>query len=85
MMMLLAAAMLAQAPAVAQPAQTAAKKKPAQVCEMVEVIGSRRPLKVCHDKDAPAQADAAVNDAMPNPGMFHQVPVTGTPASVGPH
>jgi hypothetical protein len=86
MIMFVAAAMLAQAPTAPASVQAVAKKKPAQVCETVEVTGSRRTLRVCHDKDAPQQIDPAVADAMPNPGMFHQVPATSNQPSVGrPH
>jgi hypothetical protein len=39
-------------PAVAQP--VAQKAKPAQVCEYIEVTGSRSKRRVCHDVDGSA-------------------------------
>jgi len=56
-LMFLAAMMMAQAPAGAAPqpataAQPAAKKqKPKQVCEYIEVTGSRSKRRVCRDAD----------------------------------
>jgi hypothetical protein len=56
-MVFLAAMMMAQAPAAAQPspaqpqtqAPTAKKQKPQQVCEYIEVTGSRSKRRVCRD------------------------------------
>lgn len=52
-LMFVAAIMMAQAPAAAQPAtaqpQAAKKQKPAQVCELIEVTGSRSKRRVCRD------------------------------------
>jgi len=56
-MMFLAAMMMAQAPATAQPQPAApalqppaAKKaKPKQICEYMEITGSRSPRRVCRD------------------------------------
>ena len=54
-LMVLAAMMMAQAPAEAAPqpaaaAQPAAKKqKPKQICEYIELTGSRSKRRVCHD------------------------------------
>jgi hypothetical protein len=55
-MMLLAAMMMAQAPSQspAQPApakQAAKKEKPKQICELIEVTGSRSKRRVCRDED----------------------------------
>jgi hypothetical protein len=54
-LMFLAAMMMAQAPADAQPAPAQApmtkKQKPKQVCEMIEVTGSRSKRRVCRDAD----------------------------------
>jgi hypothetical protein len=56
-LMFLAAMMMAQAPAGAAPqpataAQPAAKKqKPKQVCEYIELTGSRSKRRVCRDDD----------------------------------
>jgi len=55
--MFLAAMMMAQAPAeaapqAAAPAQPAAKKqKPKQICEYIELTGSRSKRRVCRDDD----------------------------------
>jgi hypothetical protein len=61
-MIFLAAMMMAQASAAApQPApvqQQAAKAKPAQICEYIEVTGSRSKRRVCHDAGAAADLNA---------------------------
>lgn len=65
-LMFLVAMMMAQEPAAAQPQpvaaqQPAAKKaKPKQVCEYMELTGSRSPRRVCHDVSG---------DAEPQPGI----------------
>ena len=58
-LMILAAMFMAQAPAAAEPAiavaapaaaaPAAKKQKPAQVCEYIEVTGSRSKRRVCRD------------------------------------
>lgn len=57
-LMFLAAMMMAQAPAAAQPAPAqppAVKKhKPTQVCEDIEITGSRAKRHICHDADVDA-------------------------------
>ena len=57
-LMILAAMMMAQAPAQAQLPQPATaqqpavkKKKPKQICEEMEITGSRSPRRVCRDAD----------------------------------
>ena len=54
-LMILAAMMMAQAPAAAQPVAPAApaakKAKPPQVCEYIEITGSRSKRRVCRDAD----------------------------------
>ena len=60
-MLLLAAMMMGQAPAAAQPApvqQQAAKAKPQQICEYIEVTGSRSKRRVCHDAGSNADLSA---------------------------
>jgi hypothetical protein len=48
--LVVAAMMLAQAPAAAKPDQpVTVKAKPKQICEMVEVTGSRSKRRVCRD------------------------------------
>jgi hypothetical protein len=57
-MFFLAAMMMGQATAAAPQAapvqQAAPKAKPAQVCEYIEVTGSRSKRRVCHDVDGSA-------------------------------
>jgi hypothetical protein len=51
-LMFVAAMMMAQAPAAVQPApapQTAKKQKAPQVCEYIELTGSRSKRRVCRD------------------------------------
>ena len=51
-MLFLVAMMMAQAPAAVQPEQPVTiKKKPRQVCEMIEVTGSRARKRVCRDEN----------------------------------
>ena len=51
-MLFLAAMMMAQVPAAVQPEQPVTiKKKPRQVCEMIEVTGSRARKRVCRDEN----------------------------------
>jgi hypothetical protein len=55
-MLIVAAMMMAQAPAAVQPEQpVTVKKKPKQVCELMEVTGSRSKKRVC--RDASGQLD----------------------------
>jgi hypothetical protein len=79
-----AAMMLVQAPVVQpQPAQPkAAKVKPAQVCEYIEVTGSRSKRRVCHDADANADLSAyGVSGSLYGKG--HSVPQNGGPVGTG--
>jgi hypothetical protein len=66
--LLLAAMMMGQAPAAAQPAASPApvakKQKPQQVCEMMEITGSRGRERVCHDVGTAANlAQFGVSDS----------------------
>ena len=79
-MMFVAAMMMAQA--AAQPAPIIVNKKKDQVCEYVDVSGSRMRQKVCHDRGSSAagpDAEAAASNA----GMFHAPPPTAAPGGVG--
>ena len=83
-MIFVAAVMLAQA--AAQPAPIVVNKKKEQVCEYVDVSGSRMRQRVCHDRGAaPANHDAEA--ATGNAGMFHAAPPAPAPPSFGesPH
>jgi hypothetical protein len=52
-LMIVAALMMAQVSALAQPAPApqAKKAKPAQICEYIEVTGSRSKRRVCRDAE----------------------------------
>ena len=90
-MMFLAAMMMSQAPAAAQPVQSvqtvqpakpaAAKAKPKQVCENLEITGSRAKRRVCRDADGnldlgPGVSNSAFGKAKIEP--------QGTPSTGGP-
>ena len=79
-MIFLAAMMMGQAPAAApQPApvqqQAAQKAKPAQICEYIEVTGSRSKRRVCHDVNGSADFSRA--------GCGHTVGGVGGPGGAG--
>jgi hypothetical protein len=84
----------AQAPAAQQPAppaqsaqstQPAAKKKPKQNCQFMEVTGSRTRQRICHDQFGELDLGPGVSNEAPNAGMMHSIPgaakggVGGTP------
>jgi hypothetical protein len=75
-MMFLAAMMMAQAPAAAQPAPAqapAAKKhKPAQICEDVELTGSRAKRRICHDPNVDAGTLMGVSHSVGGKGKIDQ-------------
>jgi len=68
-LMFLAAMMMAQAPAGAAPqpataAQPAAKKqKPKQVCEYIEITGSRSKRRVCRDESGQLDIGPGVSNS----------------------
>jgi hypothetical protein len=80
-MLLLAAMMMGQAPAAAQPApvqQQAAKAKPQQICEYIEVTGSRSKRRVCHDVNGSVDLNAyGVSNSLFGKGKV--VPQNGGP------
>ena len=71
-----AAMMMAQAPAAAQPApaqpQTAKKQKPAQVCEYIEITGSRAKRRVCRDADGNLDLGPGVSNSAFGKGRIDQ-------------
>jgi hypothetical protein len=68
--------MMAQAPAAAQPEQPVTiKKKPQQVCEMIEVTGSRARKRVCRDVAGKFDLGAGVHDSVDTRGTLTQQPV----------
>lgn len=79
-MMFVAAMMVAQT--AAQPAPIVVNKKKDQVCELVDVSGSRMRQKVCHDRGSPA-TDPNSETAASNAGMFHAPPPAAAPGGVG--
>ena len=81
-----AAALLAQASPAAQPASApapAAKKKSHQVCEMLEVTGSRARQQVCRDESGRLDLGPGVSDSAFGKGTLKQMDRQATPA--GPH
>jgi len=71
-LLILAAMAVAQAPSAEPPAtQAVNKKKPAQVCEYLEITGSRAKHRVCHDEGAAANLGAyGVSDSAFGKGTF---------------
>lgn len=61
-LMIVTALMMAQAPAAVQPAvpqpQATKKVKPKQICEELEITGSRAKRQVCHNADSNADLSA---------------------------
>jgi len=63
-MMFLAAMMMAQAPAAVPPQPAAAAKpKPKQVCEYIEITGSRSKRRVCRDENGQLDLGPGVSDS----------------------
>jgi hypothetical protein len=88
-MILIAAMMLAQAPAAppspnVKPSQITVKQKPDVKCVYIEVTGSRQRQKVCNDGST---LDPSISGVGPNAGMFHAPPPATPPTSIGgrPH
>jgi hypothetical protein len=85
--LVLAAALVAQTSAATQPAVTpavAAKKaKTAQVCEYLEVTGSRAKQRVCRDAGGHLDLGPGVSDSAFGKGTLKQSEGQATPA--GPH
>lgn len=67
-MLLLAAMMMAQAPAAVEPAPTrpavqpAVKEKPKKVCQYIEITGSRSRQRVCRDENGTLDLGPGVSD-----------------------
>jgi hypothetical protein len=63
-MMFLAAMMMAQAPAAVPPQPASeAKPKPKQVCEYIEITGSRSKRRVCRDENGQLDLGPGVSDS----------------------
>lgn len=84
-LMIVAAMMMAQAPAAAQPAAPGApiakKQKPQQVCEYIEVTGSRSKRRVCRDADGNLDLGPGVSNSAFGKGTLHQE--SGAPSAQG--
>jgi len=84
-LLLVAGLIMAQAPAAVQPEQpVTVKKKPQQVCQMMEVTGSRARKRVCRDESGVLDLGPGVSRGAPNSGMFRRGPSgSGEPAGQG--
>ena len=76
--LILAGLLMAQGPASveAQP-PSAAKKKSHQICEMIEVTGSRARKRVCRDENGVLDLGPGVSRGAPNSGLFRRGPSGG--------
>ena len=74
--------MLAQAPAAVQPqaAQPPApvKTKPKQICESIEITGSRARRRVCRDQFGELQLDPGIANGAPNSAMARAAKTFGS-------
>ena len=65
--LILAAMMMAQAPSAVQPPPEqpvkVKKHKPKQICETVDVTGTRVPQRICRNADDPAPMELDMSDA----------------------
>ena len=79
-MIFAAALMMAQAAAIppspsVQPAQiTVKKKKPKEVCQYMEITGSRARQRVCQDVNGQLELGPNFATDAPNSGMIHATP-----------
>ena len=83
-MLFLAAMLMAQAPSAVQPEQPVTIKKSKQVCQMVEVTGSRARKRVCRDANGRLDLGPGVSDTVDGKGNFDQRPMhSGPPGGPG--
>ena len=86
-MIFLAAMMIAQTTTDAQPEPAQAvvtKAKPKQICQYLEITGSRTRKRVCADENGVIDAPMGVAHGAPNAGMLHQAPSgSGEPPGQG--
>ena len=87
-LMILAAMMMARAPAAAEqapaapapaPVQVAKKQKPPQICEYIEVTGSRSKRRVCRDANGDLDLGPGVSSSLSNKGPMPQQSGSGSP------
>ena len=69
--------MMAQVPATVPPAPDhpvkVKKQKPKQVCETVEVTGTRVPQRICHNADDPPPVEQDIRDSMVGLGTIDKI------------
>ena len=84
---LIASLMLAQAPATAQPLSVqppaAVKAKPKQICQSIEVTGSRARRRVCRDEFGVLDLGPGVASGAPNSAMARAAKGFGSLAGGG--
>ena len=84
-LMFVAAMMMAQAPAAAQPAPAPApaakKQKPPQICEYIEITGSRSKRRVCRDDTGNLDLGPGVSNSAFGKGTLQQQ--SGAPSAMG--
>ena len=84
-LMIVAAVMMAQAPAGSSagssPAAAVKKKKPPQVCEYLEITGSRSKRRVCRDADGSLDLGPGVSNSAFGKGTMQQQ--SGAPSAQG--
>ena len=83
-MLFVAALMMAQAPAAVQPAAvqtaTAKKQKRPQVCEYIELTGSRSKRRVCRDASGNLDVGPGIRSGTYDPKASNQAPPDGGPS-----
>ena len=75
--------LVAQSSTPAVSAAPAAKQKPKQVCEYIEITGSRAKQRVCRDEGGHLDLGPGVSDSAFGKGTLKQMEGQATPA--GPH
>jgi hypothetical protein len=82
MLTILVAALAAgQAPAATQPAQPTDAKKAKQVCQYMEVTGSRSKKRVCRDADGNLDLGPGVSNSLGGKGRIDQSQGPSSPAT----
>ena len=88
-MMFVAAMMMAQAPAAVPPVAPAApaakKQKPAQVCEYIEITGSRSKRRVCRDASGNLDLGPGVSNSAYGKTRINQTSTSSAPDPGGSH
>lgn len=71
-LMIVSALLLAQAPAAVQPApvQKVKKAKPPQICEMMEITGSRAKQRVCRDAEGTLDLGPGISNSLAGKGRI---------------